>query len=57
MLAIDPGYMVASVVMIHHRIPHVRNRLFVALVLDVVDQREWYVLHVDEGEENKAARD
>jgi hypothetical protein len=56
-LAVDPGYMVASVVMIHHRIPHVCNRLSVALVLDVVDQREWYVLHVDEGEENKAARD
>src|ERR1700712_1598506 len=47
--------MVAGVVMIHHGIPHVRNRLSVVLVLDVVDQRKWYVLHVDEGEENKAA--
>jgi len=50
MLAVDPGYVVAGVVMIHHGVPHVRDWLSVALMLDVVDQREWDVLHVDEGE-------
>jgi hypothetical protein len=38
MLAEDPGHMVASVVVIHHGVPHVRDRLLVAPVLDVVDQ-------------------
>ena len=56
MLAVDPGHMVASVVVIHHGVPHVRDRLLVALVLDVVDEREWDVLDVDEGEENEAVK-
>ena len=56
MLAVDPGHMVASVVVIHHGVSHVRDRLLVALVLDVVDEREWDVLDVDEGEENEAVK-
>ena len=48
MLAVDPGYVIASVVVIHHGVPHVRNGLSVASVLDVVDQRIWDVLHEDE---------
>ena len=56
MLAVDPGNMVASVVVVHHRVPHVRDRLPVALVLDVIDERERNVLDVDEGEEDETVK-
>ena len=50
MLAVDPGHVVASVVVVQHGVPHVCDRLPVAFMLDVVDQIEWNVLHVDEGD-------
>ena len=56
MLAVDPGNMVASVVVVHHGVPHVRDRLPVALVLDVIDERERDVLDVDEGEEDETVK-
>ena len=56
MLAVDPGHMVASVVVVHHGVPHVRDRLPVALVLDVIDERERDVLDVDEGEEDETVK-
>ena len=56
MLAVDPGNMVASVVVVHHGVPHVRDRLPVALVLDVIDERERNVLDVDEGEEDETVK-
>jgi hypothetical protein len=56
MLAVDPGHVVAGVVVVHHGVPHVRDRLPVALVLDVIDERERDVLDVDEGEENETVK-
>lgn len=50
MLAVDPGHVVASVVMVHHGVPHVRNGLPVGLMFDVINQRERDVLHEDEGD-------
>jgi hypothetical protein len=57
MLAVDPGYVVAGVIMVHHGVPHVRNRLFVTLVFDVIDQREGHVFHEDEGDQDDSVRD
>jgi hypothetical protein len=56
MLAVDLGDVVAGIVLVQHGVPHVSDGLSVALVLDVVDQFERDILHVNEGEEDEAVR-
>ena len=50
MLAVYPGHVVASVVVVQHGVPHVCDRLPVGFMLDMVDEGERNVLHVDEGD-------